>query len=81
MSSFGPLGPLAPTVALMDSFSVKLRHRFQRLVSPCISQKVSPRRSWGRGLALIDDTTQRDFWNSIGRVHPLPIKIGETEES
>ena len=32
--SFGPLGPMVPMVAQMDSFLAKLRHWFRWLVSP-----------------------------------------------
>ena len=43
------------------------------------SQKASPQRSWGRGLALTGAFACKDYWNSISRARPLPIKIEEEE--
>jgi hypothetical protein len=51
--SFGPLGPTIPTVAQMDLVAHFPTH---------FSQKASPRRSWGCGLAstrtLLRETTR-----------------------
>jgi len=39
---FGPLGPMGPAVAWMDSFSTKLRHRFRWLFPHAFFSKGIP---------------------------------------
>jgi hypothetical protein len=67
-------------IAEVGSFSTKLKHWFKRPVPPvCLLGGVPPK-IMGPWHGLNDSTAQKDCWNSIGRVHPLPIKIEEVEE-
>ena len=45
--SFGPLSPMVPMVVRMDSFSMELRRRFWRLVSPRVFLRRHPLRDRG----------------------------------